>query len=100
MTEHSKRQVTIEEITEEFLARLKSGEHPSVEEYREAYPEHGDEIASLFPAMLALENLGVEQNARREMAQLDNATIGANAQRLGDFRDCESGAVCGTQGIP
>jgi eukaryotic-like serine/threonine-protein kinase len=86
MTEHSKRQVTIEEIAEAFLERLKSGKHPSVEEYREAYPEHADEIASLFPAMLALENLGVEQNVRREMAQLDNAGIGANSQRLGDFR--------------
>jgi len=86
MTEHSKRQVTIEEITEAFLERLKSGEHPSAEEYRAAYPEHADEIASLFPAMLALENLGVEQTARREMAQLENAAIGANAQHLGDFR--------------
>lgn len=86
MTAHRKRQVTIEEITEEFLERLKSGEQPSVEEYRGAYPEHADEIASLFPAVLALENLGVEQSARREMAQLDHAASGARAQRLGDFR--------------
>jgi eukaryotic-like serine/threonine-protein kinase len=86
MTEHSNGHVTIEEITEEFLVRLKSGENPSVEEYREAYPEHADEIASIFPAMLALEGLGVEQSVRREIAQLDNAGLGAHAQRLGDFR--------------
>lgn len=86
MTEHSKRQMTIEEVTEEFLKRLKSGEQPSVEEYREAHPEHADEIASIFPAILALENLGVEQNARREMAQLDNVGISDHVQRLGDFR--------------
>ncbi len=86
MTEHNKKQMTIEEITEDFLERLKSGEQPSIAEYREAHPEHADEIASLFPAMLALENLGVEQNARREMAQLGHAASSAHAQRLGDFR--------------
>ncbi len=86
MTKHSKTQVAFEEVAEQFLERIKSGESPTVEEYREAHPEHADEIASLFPAMLALENLGVEQTARREMAQLDHVGIGGNAQRLGDFR--------------
>jgi eukaryotic-like serine/threonine-protein kinase len=86
MTNHSKRQMTIEDVTEEFLKRLKSGEQPSVEEYRKAHPEHADEIASIFPAILALENLGVEQSARREMAKLDNVGSGVQAQRLGDFR--------------
>ena len=44
-----------EVIAAEFAARLRRGEHPSICEYVERYPELADDIRELFPALALVE---------------------------------------------
>ena len=45
----------VERLAEEFAERLRRGEHPSLNEYVERYPEWADEIRDLFPALALFE---------------------------------------------
>ena len=40
-------------LAEEFAARLRRGEHPSLKEFIDRYPEHADDIRELFPCWLS-----------------------------------------------
>jgi hypothetical protein len=45
----------VEAIADEFMARKRSGEDPSIEEYAQAYPNLADDIRELFPTLLMME---------------------------------------------
>jgi hypothetical protein len=45
----------VEELAEEFAARHRRGERPSLTEYTERYPQWADEIRDLFPALVLME---------------------------------------------
>src|SRR5262245_5484955 len=47
----------VEELAEEFAARYRRGEHPSVTEYTDKYPELAERIRALFPALLIMEQV-------------------------------------------
>ena len=47
----------IDMAAEEFCLRQRRGEHPSIDEYCQLYPEHADQIRELFPAIVAMEQL-------------------------------------------
>ena len=70
-----------DELAEEFAARFRRGERPSLEEYVDRLPEMADEIREMFPAMVEVEHADVE--ARGE------APAPAGTPRLsqvGDYR--------------
>lgn len=71
---------SLEDLVEEYLEKLRSGERPSVEAYAASYPELADEIRELFPTMEAMENL----KQRRESAGAGQQA--AIPEQLGDFR--------------
>jgi len=50
-------------ILESFLARLRRGEHPSIKEYADRYPDQAAEIAELFPQLVEMEQAGLVGNA-------------------------------------
>jgi serine/threonine protein kinase len=54
-------------ISEDYLARCRNGEIPSIEEYFERYPELADEIRDLFPTLGIVEGL--------KPASIDNQTL-------------------------
>lgn len=73
----------IEALAEDFLARQRRGEEPSIEEYARRYPHLADEIRELFPAMTAMEKLKI----RGERSSDGRASLGpVKLERLGDFR--------------
>ena len=47
----------IDLLAEEFVERQRRGEHPSLLEYIERYPELAEEIRDLFPALVMVERL-------------------------------------------
>ena len=51
----SERDDLLDRLAEEFAARLRRGERPSLKEYADRYPELADEIRELFPAMVKVE---------------------------------------------
>ncbi len=77
---------SVDEITEEFLARLRQGENPSVVEYTRMFPYCADELEDLLPALAAMEQLGRKEKADRQMARLAGAAEGTIEERLGDYR--------------
>jgi serine/threonine protein kinase len=45
----------IDELAESFVARLRAGERPTVEQYVARYPELADEVRQLLPTLMLLE---------------------------------------------
>jgi serine/threonine protein kinase/WD40 repeat protein len=77
----------IEMLAEEFAERLRRGEHPSLTEYVEQYPQHADEIRELFPALVAMEQL--KPMPAEPTGAFDGQPApheGAAPERLGDYR--------------
>ena len=48
----------IDLLAESFLARLRQGEYPAIDEYTTKYPELAEEIRSVFPTLALLEQGG------------------------------------------
>src|SRR5262245_53131748 len=76
----------VDRLAEEFAARYRRGEAPSLSEYTDRYPELADEIREVFPALVAMERLkpaageatgGYDGPGQEESAPLDH---------LGDYR--------------
>jgi WD40 repeat protein/serine/threonine protein kinase len=47
----------VERLAEEFAARLRRGERPSLSEYTAQYPQYAEQIQELFPALAMMEQL-------------------------------------------
>lgn len=73
----------VEVLADEFMARQRQGECPTIDEYAARYPELAEEIRVLFPTIAALEKLKVRQQ-RTPDGRVSLA--GCRLERLGDFR--------------
>ncbi|MHC4164773.1 MAG: serine/threonine protein kinase, partial [Planctomycetota bacterium] len=67
---------TLGRLLDEFLARLRRGEQPSISEYVEEHPDLADEIRELLSALPLLEDLGAEEGEAEA----------ALPQQLGEYR--------------
>ena len=76
------REGELDQLLEEYLARIRRGERPTPEEYARARPDLAADIRELFPAMEAMEELGAGPAAPREPVDAGQALPG----RIGDFR--------------
>src|SRR5262249_25436005 len=80
----------IERLPEEFLARPRRCECPSLTEYTSRYPELAEEIRDLFPALLLVERLKPagddSSGAAAVRPRSPTAPIGEAIGQLGDFR--------------
>jgi serine/threonine protein kinase len=82
----------VEQLLESFLARWRSGQRPSLEEYVTRCPERADEIRKLFPAMIEMEQLKpadeVATGAVKPPVLPEPATLSTapHPHRLGDFK--------------
>src|SRR5438128_7196223 len=70
----------LDHLAEEFVARLRRGERPSLSEYTHKHPDLADEIRDLFPALVMMEDLG-SVAGRPALPQ-----AGPLPEQLGDFR--------------
>lgn len=55
----------VDKLAEEFLARLRRGERPSVTEYVERHPDLADDIRDVFPPLLLMEEAARPASADR-----------------------------------
>jgi len=73
----------VELLADDFMARLRRGESPSVAEYAERYPALADDIRELFPTIAAMERL----KQGKERSADGRASLGPiRLERLGDYR--------------
>jgi serine/threonine protein kinase/WD40 repeat protein/Flp pilus assembly protein TadD len=80
----------VEVLAEEFVERQRQGEHPSLEEYIQRFPDLAGEIRDLFPALVMVERLkpgGDEIPCCGEGQPAGRAQhLGEPTGRLGDYR--------------
>ncbi|MFO0810939.1 MAG: protein kinase [Gemmataceae bacterium] len=72
-------------VAEEFLARYRRGERPTVAEYAARHPDLADEIRELFPALVMMEQAAPGSADPSAVAVSRNGRHAA-PERLGDFR--------------
>jgi len=73
-----------EALAEEFAARIRRGERPSLQEYIDRCPDLADEIRELFPALVEVERVKEDQPARPGAAELAAALPPLG--QVGDYR--------------
>jgi serine/threonine protein kinase len=81
MNELKSQQTLLDAVAEEFTARFRQGERPSVEEYAARYPQAASQIRELLPSIVMLEQL--------KPPRLPPNRPGRDAappQQLGDYR--------------
>jgi serine/threonine protein kinase len=74
----------IDKLADSFVARLRAGEHPSVEEYAQRHPELADGIRELLPAIAMLEqraSVAGDSVSKRQFQSEDRAPA-----EIGDYR--------------
>ena len=84
MVDSSDNRDPLDRMAEEFVARYRAGERPSLTEYTNRLPDRADEIRDLFPALVDLEQLKPPEDEPTG----DHVTpIGpADPDQIGDFR--------------
>ena len=76
----------VEVLADEFTARFRRGECPSITEYVEQNPDLADEIQDVFPSIAMMEQLGRKEHADREFAKGQTAFVNQPIERIGDYR--------------
>jgi WD40 repeat protein/serine/threonine protein kinase len=88
MNDSEDRLEFVGKLGEEFVERVRRGEHPSIREYTDRHPDHRAEIEDVFPALAMMEDLapaGSESLAGD--ARLAGAARGdVELDQLGDYR--------------
>jgi serine/threonine protein kinase len=85
MSSSSSDRNPVEVLADEFVARQRRGERPSLSEYTGRYPQYADEIRDLFPALVMMEQLKPAANDRSGPYQAGSGTR-RHPERLGDYR--------------
>ena len=80
---HSDRN-PIEQLGEEFVERLRNGERPALSEYIAQRPDLEDEIKTLFPALIMLEQVGSDDGSSR--TDVPVTRDGSVPEQIGEYR--------------
>src|SRR5215469_11035566 len=70
----------LDQLAEEFAARYRRGERPTLKEYLDRYPELADDIRALFPALVEMEE--VKDDRAAHAAGTERPPL----QQVGDYR--------------
>ena len=76
----------LEVLADDFSARCRRGESPSISEYTSQYPELADQIEGLFPSISVMEDLVRQEQSDRNREQTQTAFTSAPIKRIGDCR--------------
>jgi serine/threonine protein kinase/WD40 repeat protein/tetratricopeptide (TPR) repeat protein len=86
MNSSSGERSPVELLAEEFVARRRRGEKPTIPEYAARYPDLAKEIRELFPALLMVEDLGDESLPVTGPHIASAGAAVAELKQLGDYR--------------
>ena len=74
----------LDQLADEFAARFRRGERPTLKEYTDRYPELAGELRALLPALITVEQV---QEIRAEREEAEHAPSPAPPlSRVGDYR--------------
>ena len=86
MTETTSDRNPVDVLADEFSARLRDGDEPSIDEYAEQNPELADEIRATFPSIAMMERLSLKEHTERRFESQASRLTGHVSDSLGDFR--------------
>ena len=75
----------LQPVADDFLDRLRQGEHPSLSGYKARFPDLAERIDELFPALAELELVGSDAGSSAGVSGR-RCRGDVTAERLGDFR--------------
>ena len=75
--------VLLTRLADEFAARFRAGERPSLQEYIDRHPDLAEDIRELFPAMV---EIGRSKKTIRKPPSKRRGTATPALRQLGDFR--------------
>jgi hypothetical protein len=75
--------VLLTRLADEFAARYRAGERPSIQEYVDRHPDLADDIRELLPAMVQIEQVKEDHEGATDQAA---APAPPAFRQLGDFR--------------
>ena len=84
MSEPSSDVNPLDALAEEFVARHRAGEHPSLDEFIARRPDLAADIRDLFPGLVLME--GVPPAPGDVTGPFEGAVAGPALKRLGDYR--------------
>src|SRR5262249_38078177 len=84
MRERQTEEDVVDDLAEEFAARLRAGERPSVEDFAARHPERAGEIREVLEAVEVMERLRPRPGAAAPPAPL--LAPAAPPERLGEYR--------------
>jgi WD40 repeat protein/serine/threonine protein kinase len=86
MSSSSQERGPVELLADEFLARCKRGEKPTIKEYCDRHPDLAEEIRDVFEAVLMVEDLrpGTDDTADPSVVSVHIA--GKRLEQVGDYR--------------
>lgn len=78
----------VDELAEEFVDRLRRGEHPTIEEYTERYPQWLEQIEQVFSALIVMEQLKPKLDDEIAVPARGDPTtaLPPRPKQIGDFR--------------
>ncbi len=84
MADSSADRDPLDRLAEEFVARFRAGERPSLTEYADRLPDRADEVRDLFPALVEMEQL--KPVTADQTGGYVPTVEPSDPVRLGDFR--------------
>jgi formylglycine-generating enzyme required for sulfatase activity/serine/threonine protein kinase len=70
------------QIADEFVEAFRQGQHPSVEEFAQRYPEHADEIRDMLPALMLMEQAKTADDSPGQQRPASTPPL----RQLGDYQ--------------
>ncbi|HYH65734.1 MAG TPA: protein kinase, partial [Urbifossiella sp.] len=84
MTDSSADRDPLDRLAEEFVSRLRRGEHPAIDDYAARHPELAEQVRELFPALVEMEQL--KPAPGDHTGAFEAAADPTDPDRVGEFR--------------
>ena len=85
MLQPDQQQELLDEVVEDFTARLRSGQHPAIQEYANQYPSLAEDIEELLTSVAMIEELKKQGNSVSDSLKSEMKQI-LKLERIGDYR--------------
>ncbi len=86
MTDTTSDRNPVDVLADEFAARIREGEAPSIDEYVARHPELADDIRATFPSIAMMEKLSRKEHTERKFERQTSRLISDSLETLGDFQ--------------
>lgn len=89
----------VEELAEEFVAQLRAGQSPSIEEFAHAHPQHASTIRAVFPSLVLVERVSASDGTTTQAARVPQSSVPLTTEVPRSLADFEIVRLIGRGGM-